>query len=71
MRAVIKTMGKKPDDMNERGGVRGRADEKRFSFLRSLISWGGHVEGCSLARSSKFIQIYWRRSMKASLEALN
>lgn len=27
MRAVIKTMGKKPDDMNERGGVRG----KRFS----------------------------------------
>lgn len=32
MRAVIKTMGKKPDDMNERG-VRGAsmADEKRFS----------------------------------------
>lgn len=29
MRAVIKTMGKKPDDMNERGGVRGRGDEKR------------------------------------------
>lgn len=32
MRAVIKTMGKKPDDMNERGGVRGRPMRRDFRF---------------------------------------